>query len=285
MAIVVIGARGYIGHKIFSSLKKGGFAWGTATQSDGENVPLDLSVPENFDFARIKDDDFVILTAAISSPDICANQRSLAYAVNVKGTSYFINKCLDRGARILFFSSDTVYGAVDAEIDETTLTNPVGDYAQMKVDLEQRFMGRPGFKVFRLSYVFSRDDIFSQYLANCAKVGSVAEVFHPFYRRVVYREDVVDAAVRLGQIWDDVDSPVINVGGSELLSRQDMALIFKQMVAPKLDMRVVKPGADFFVNRPRIINMDCPLLPIVLGRQPHTIRQAMAVEFSSELIK
>ena len=131
----------------------------------------------------MEENDFVVFLAAISSPDVCEKQYDFARAINVTGTAEFIENCIARGANVLFFSSDVVNGGtLPCSVDETYVGTPIGKYGEMKREIEQRFNGNPHFKVFRLSYVYSRQDKFSRYLDDCAAKGVCAEVFDALYR-------------------------------------------------------------------------------------------------------
>ncbi|WP_434517227.1 NAD-dependent epimerase/dehydratase family protein (plasmid) [Dechloromonas sp. ARDL1] len=103
---------------------------------------LRLDAPADFDYGNVRSGDVALLTAAISAPDICAREHDRAWAVNVTGTSSFIQSVIDRGARVLFFSSDTVYGEREDSFDESAACNPTGEYAEMKREVEQRFFGQ-----------------------------------------------------------------------------------------------------------------------------------------------
>jgi dTDP-4-dehydrorhamnose reductase len=229
----------------------------------------------------IGDGDFVFLTAAISAPDVCAREHNWAWAVNVTGTSSFIQSVIDCGARVVFFSSDTVYGEREDVFDETAASNPAGEYAEMKREVEQRFAGNASFKAIRLSYVFSREDKFSRYLAGCAERNEEADLFHPFYRAIVHRDDVVEGALALAARWDEVPEQVINFGGPQVLSRIDFAECLREAHLHDLRFKVTEPGADFFKNRPRVIAMTSPIFARLLGRPPRTLREAALVEFTS----
>jgi nucleoside-diphosphate-sugar epimerase len=119
-------------------------------------LPLRLEYADQFDYRLISAGDIILLTAAISEPDVYAREPDRARAVNVLGTSTFIERAIVRGARVVFFSTDVVYGEAPIEIDESASCNPVGAYAASKVEVEARFFGNPAFKSLRLSYVFSR---------------------------------------------------------------------------------------------------------------------------------
>lgn len=277
--IITVGATGYIGKSLLERSKSVCNAYGTSSSNAAGLLPLCLERPDDFDYSLIQPADVVLLSAAISAPDICAREQDRAWAVNVTGTSEFVTQVISRGGRVVFFSSDTVYGERGDAFDETTKSNPAGEYAEMKAEVEKRFLGNPLFKSIRLSYVFSREDKFTKYLSGCVGRGEEAELFHPFYRAIVHRDDVVEGALALAQRWDEFPQQVINFGGPEVLSRIDFAECLKHNALSGLRFRVTEPGDEFFKNRPRVIAMSSEILPKLLGRPSRTMAEAARVEF------
>jgi dTDP-4-dehydrorhamnose reductase len=199
----------------------------------------------------------------------------------VEGTARFISGALAQGARVIFFSSDTVYGEREAPFDETAPCAPHGAYAQMKHEVERRFDTHPGVKALRLSYVFCSEDGFTRYLRDCAASARAAEAFHPFYRAVVHREDVVQAVIALAARWESCPAFAVNCGGPQVLSRIQLVQAMKNAVLPTLESRTVDPGDAFFANRPRRIAMRSPRLAALLGRSPRPLDDAIAAEFGA----
>ena len=245
MRIIVVGATGYIGACLLESARQIGDAKGTSSLASPNMLRLSLESPDNFDYKELESS-VIFITAAISSPDMCANNHDYAWAVNVTGTTTFIQNAINSGARVVFFSSDTVYGEVKDEFDENMACNPAGEYAIMKREIERRFTGNPQFKAIRLSYVFSSKDKFSRYLIECEARKEVAEIFQPFSRAIVHRNDVVKGALALINCWDTVPEQFINFGGPELLSRVDFAECLQKVQLHDLLFRVKVPDATFF---------------------------------------
>lgn len=280
MNFFVVGASGYIGGSLLENAGKICHARGTSSGNSASLLRLRLDEPDEFDYGAIQSNDVVFLAAAISAPDVCAREFERAWAVNVTGTSKFIIKVMDQGGRVIFFSSDTVYGEKAGEFNESFACNPSGEYALMKHEVEKQFFGNPLFKAIRLSYVFSRHDKFTKYLAGCARGDTEAEIFHPFYRAIIHREDVVQGALALAQRWDEFSQTAFNFGGPEVLSRIEFAEILRDTTFPSLRFRVREPDAEFFKNRPRVIQMSSPVLSALLGRHAHTVQEAAMIEFS-----
>ena len=232
-----------------------------------------------YDFDTLKMGDTVAFCAAISEPSVCANQFQDSLRVNVTSTGDFIYEALKRGCKVIFLSSDAVYGNVLGEFDEEEKVDPLGVYAEMKAVVEKRFLEYPLFKVLRLSYNFFKEDRFTTYLRNCAEEGATAEIFDPFSRSVVHRDDTVDAIIALYNNWDVCEESVINCGGPETLSRVEFAKILKDSVYPDLKMKMVTPNEKFYNDRPAIVSMRSNHLEEVLGRPARSIQVAVTLEF------
>lgn len=278
--LLIIGAEGYIGGALFAAAKPQVATLGTSTSGGNGLLPLRLDATTDFDYSQVKFGDVVLMSAAISAPDICAREYDKVRLVNVIGTSNFIENVIQRGGRVVFFSSDTVYGEREDEFDETAGCNPAGEYAEMKREVEQRFNGNALFKAIRLSYVFSKEDKFSHYLAGCVKRNEKADLFHPFYRAIVHRDDVVEGVLELAARWDEFPDPVINFGGPQVISRIEFAECLSERHLRDLRYKVTKPGVDFFKNRPRVIAMTSPIFARLLGRPPRALREAADIEFA-----
>ena len=244
----------------------------------GLNLADDLS---SYDFYTLKEGDTVAFTAAISEPSVCAKQFDLAIKVNVESTGEFIQQALDRGCKVIFLSSDVVYGRVEDEFDESQSLDPLGVYAEMKAIVEKRFIGHSRFKVLRLSYNFFKDDRFTTYLRTCASEDTVADLFDPFGRSIVHRDDTVDAIISLYNNWDVCEEGVINCGGPETLTRVEFAEILSELVVQDLITKVTTPDAKFYEDRPAIVAMRSPLLEKVLGRPARSMRDAITMEFGN----
>jgi len=284
MGIVIIGAAGYIGRRLAAAAPDALRVYHAGGTSVPPGAPaLSLEEPASFDYGRVAFGDVVLLTSGIAAPDRCAADPARARAVNVTGTTEFIARVLDRGGRVVFFSTDTVYGEQPEPFDETRPCRPLGVYAELKHEVERRFQGADGFKTIRLSFVFSRDDSFTTYLARCASTDVEASLYVPFRRAVVHRDDVVAGAIALARNFTAVPGGIVNFGGPAVVDRPEFAGILAQGAFPRLRWTAAAPPTEFFTNRARAICMTSPLLPILLGRQPATLAQAVAAEFPDSL--
>lgn len=258
MRIAIIGGSGYIGRALYSNLKKESaveriLRIGTEPEED---VFLDLSNPERFDYSVFDEFDQVIFTAAISGPDKCAADFELVWNINVSGTTKVIEEALTRGCRVLFLSSDAVFGDISGEIyTEESPTQANTPYGRMKKAVEDRFKGKDGFKAIRLSYVVSANDRFVTYCLNCMAKNQIAEVYHPFYRNCITLSCVLKTILWLIMNWEIYLPWVLNMSGPELVSRVRIADELNRLYSGRLQYKVCRPDESFFQNRPAITQM------------------------------
>lgn len=269
---IIIGKNGFIARKLAN---RDDYKFTTSDKNDINAHYLDLNNPQSFNLDCLNEKTTIIFLAAVSSPDECNNNYEEAYKINVTGTICFIKKAIKKGAKVLFFSSDVVYGNATESVNETSKTNPFGKYAKMKDQVEKAFEGEADFKVFRLSYVLSSEDKYLSYLKSCIDKYEVAEVFHPFTRKVVYIEDVLQAIENIIEKWNSFESQKINICGNEDISRKDIADFYNEASDNKLNYTIIEPNDKFWEARPKDSNMTSLYLEKLLGRKPTKVKDAI----------
>lgn len=259
MNVAIIGSSGYISGYLIDSFgkQKNINKMVKIDRSELADYYLDLSQAEVFDYSVLDNVDYIIFTAAISGPDQCANEYEECWKINVEGTGKFIDEALKRNCRVLFFSSDAVFGDIPGEIyTESSPTQAKTPYGKMKKAIEDRFKEQSGFKAIRLSYVASKNDKFISYCMKCREKGETVEVFHPFYRNCVVVSDVVRVVEWMINHWNEFPSFVLNVAGKELVSRVRIVDEINRLFQDEIDYRIVSPGSDFYKNRPKTTQME-----------------------------
>lgn len=258
MKVALVGSTGYIAgfllkrfeeeQQIDSVLK--------IDQSESADEHLNLLEAEKFNYKTLDEIDYVVFTAAISGPDKCASDFDWCWDINVNGTKCFIKEAVARKCKVLFFSSDAVFGDISGKIyDEQSETKADTPYGRMKKAIEDEFKDEPLFKCIRLSYVASAKDRFISYCLNCIENGETADIFHPFYRNVISVSDVVDVVIWFAKNWDKYEYFALNVAGKELVSRVRMADEINRCLDNKLKYIISTPEEEFYKNRPRITQM------------------------------
>lgn len=278
MSVLIIGGGGLLASRLLPKLP--GPVRCTSRTSPNPAAALDLAEPDRFDYSSVAPGETVLLAGGISSPDRCLKDVSGARAVNVDGTIRFARRCLERGARIIFFSSDNVYGETGAAAGEDSPLRPLDPYGRMKAEVEEALSGEAGFKTIRLSYVVFLADKVTSYLLRCSREGRRAEVYHPYFRSAIHLSDVVDGVRELVAGWERFPHRAVNFGGPALISRRQTAEIVAGLVGG-LSIDVVDPGEAFFRARPKSIELRTDRLCALLGRGPKDIGAALAQEYAA----
>lgn len=279
---LIFGGSGLIGRSLLSFLKNKKLSY-LATNTKGSDglIKFNLGNPEEIENYKLETIKTAIITAAISSPDICNKEFDYAWSINVEGTARLIKYLINKKIKIIFLSSDTVYGQQKEPFNESLKVNPLGKYALMKNYIENLFYGNSFFKSVRLSYVFAKNDSFTSYLLDCFRKDIEAEIFHPFYRSIIHLDDVIEGLIVLSKSWHQIDSNIINFGGPNQLSRLEFASKLNKYVFKKLRYTKIEPEKSFFVNRPKIISMRSPILKKMLQREITNLDEAIKKEFKN----
>lgn len=282
MKVSLVGSSGYIAEYILKKFMEEPEIESVLKldKTDEADAYIDLANPENFNYKLLDDIDYVVFTAAISGPDQCAKEYDACWNINVTGTSYFIKEAIKRNCRVLFFSSDAVFGDIPGKIyDEESETLAFTPYGKMKKAVEDEFKCNSNFKAIRLSYVASAKDKYYTYLLKCIRNNEIADIFHPFYRNTTVISDVVDIVTYFALHWDDFGPTFLNVAGKELVSRVRMADELNRFYGGKLRYTISMPGDEFFTNRPRITQMKSLYMQRYGIIKDNTFTEKIAKEF------
>ncbi|WP_455381115.1 SDR family oxidoreductase [Salinispira pacifica] len=96
----------------------------------------------------------IVHTAAMSDIDFCEANPEVARSVNVGVTRRLVDLCRELEAKIVYFSSDSVFDGNEGGYTETHPPVPINVYAQTKVEGERVVMSRaPSWVIVRPSLV------------------------------------------------------------------------------------------------------------------------------------
>lgn len=183
--ILVTGGLGFTGRHIVDRLTGAGYRVVSYNRdfasSDDDRVVF--AQGELFDvgrLARIMQDhevSAVVHTAALSHPTHSIDFPVATFAANVDGTLGVLEAMRLAGAtRMLNFSSETVYGAVDGPVTEDTPVNPSTPYAVTKVTTEwlgQIYQARYGLEIvsMRIAQVYGPGNRMPEILGDLFKTA------------------------------------------------------------------------------------------------------------------
>ncbi|MEN3039313.1 MAG: sugar nucleotide-binding protein, partial [Candidatus Kryptonium sp.] len=95
--------------------------------------------------------DVIVHTAAITSVQLCDQDRDLAYSVNVEGTKNLIDAGAKVNAKFIYISTDLVYSGDGSFFTEDTPPDPKSYYAQTKLEGEEIVKQYDNYIILRLA--------------------------------------------------------------------------------------------------------------------------------------
>lgn len=116
--------------------------------------------------------DVVVHLAAWTDVDACESDPELARAVNVGGTRAVVSAASDKGARVIYLSTDYVFdGRSDRPYREDDPSNPLSVYGRTKVEGEELMAALDGSLILRSSWIFGDGRNFVATILNAAQAG------------------------------------------------------------------------------------------------------------------
>ena len=166
MNIVLVGGAGYVGGAITHLLSKNesfnltvldSLIYEESYRKEINFIKCDIRnhIKMNKIFPRF---DVIIWMAALVGDGACEINKKITLDVNVNSVKNLVNNF---NGKIIFFSTCSVYGYQDKEIDENSKLNPLSTYAKSKIEAEN-ILKDANTIIFRLGTLFGISDIFSR---------------------------------------------------------------------------------------------------------------------------
>ncbi len=240
--LLVIGSDGFLGKKVKELLR--------------ENYEL-LHLRSGYWNLEnlLKDKPVVLMLRAMSSPSFVQQNPEESNQLNVIQTSQLIGECLAAGSKVIFTSSDVVYGHSDNTVfSESDNLNPFGLYASQKATIETLFQDNSDFFSLRLSLVTGNGSkllrILSEEKNPKIPVGVVRNPVH--FKYVVA---TIKGLIEYDS-WQDISkSLVFNIGGRESLDIYELARRIAQKEQLNLPVKVDRSELDLS-SRPGVTRIS-----------------------------
>lgn len=173
----------------------------------------------------------IIHCAGVCDVATCEDSPEFAHAVNVEGTR-LLAKYAPAEARIVYCSSDHVFGGDDGPYDEHSRPSPISVYGHTRVAAEAIMLARPNTLVLRAGLWIGPSSNgrigHLDWLRDRTRRGLPMTIVHDEHRSAVWAED---AARR---VWDLARSPVTGVRhvvATRTVSRPDLAAFLDRRFA------------------------------------------------------
>lgn len=212
---------------------------------DYNSVQADISNPDKLReiFNSFKPD-IVVHTAAVSSPSLASHIGSRnVYDVNVNATKYIAGFCAEMNTRLIYTSTDLVYAGYRGQmLREDAKLIPVSLYAETKlmgeVKIKETF---DNYLILRVALLFGFGmnksyNHFHQMYLNL-KDGIPVKLFTDQFRTPLELSKAASIINEL--IMKDISREIINLGGSERVSRFELGEILCNTA--RFDKKLLQP--------------------------------------------
>jgi len=158
MKVLVTGANGQLGYDVVTNLKENNKDNIECLGIDIEDV--DITNEQNIKSFIINfKPDIIVHCAAYTAVDKAEEEKELCHKVNVLGTRHIAEACQEIGAKMVYISTDYVFGGNgDTPFETSDIPNPINYYGKTKYEGEleiQKLLNK--FFIVRISWVFGKN--------------------------------------------------------------------------------------------------------------------------------
>jgi dTDP-4-dehydrorhamnose reductase len=274
MRILVTGASGQLGSYLVDQLVETAHdVIGWTGSSQGSRSGIDFS-PVNLSDDRVASEaleqanpDLVIHAAAISSADAVRRDPARGWAVNVAGTRLLAEWTARRGRRLVFTSTDLVFGGSRSWSREEDVAEPILEYGRTKRAAEPIVLAVPQGLVVRISLLYgtarsAKDGYFDIAMA-ALRLGQPRTFFGDEFRTPI---DYLSASRILVKLALATATGIVHLGGNERLSRFELMRrsAAAMGIDPSLVLENCRDDLSLPEPRPRDVSLDTSRLRSLL---------------------
>jgi dTDP-4-dehydrorhamnose reductase len=276
--VLVTGATGKLGGFLWRHLSLTTEAWGTARTGPAHPqerfVSCDLTDAEAVKqmFAVIKPQ-ICIHCAAIADPDLCERIPSLCHAINVQATGNVSKAAQERASRLIFCSTDYVFGNEKLTYSESDETSPLQEYGRSKVLAERLVLQTQRSAVLRLPLLYgaSQKCLVAQVRA-AALNRSEFRAEGATLRYPLFIPDVASVVQRL--VMTPEHDGIFHLSGPEATTKLEWARLTAQLCPQRtVSIRPSLDGATSTAERPVSIRLDDRKARDLLSFSPRSVAQ------------
>jgi len=233
MTILITGAKGFVGNKIFTTCS------GTAASPSLRGVT-------QTDIDRIIDAsgaDVIVHTAAISDMGACAADPEASYKANVDLPVMLAKAC--RGRKLICFSSDQVYNSCEKGGPYTEDTvNPGNTYSRHKLEMEQRVLDiDPDAVMLRAEWMYDFGAVRANYMSLVLNADELRFSTRE-YRGVTYVKEVADNIANVIKL----PGGAYNYGSETDRSIYEITREFAEYIGKDINLSDSPPGHNLWMD-------------------------------------
>lgn len=222
----------------------------------------------------------IIHAAAITDSGICERHSEAAWETNVRGTENVVHAAERVGAKVVYTSTDMVFGRGREFSDENDPPSPTTAYSSSKAAAEKIVISAGSENVVAricLSYGRSANSAqcFTERIIENLDRGIPVKMFVDEYRTPIYVRDLCRILLEFSRKEDLAG--VFHVGGPDRLSRYEFGLKICRIFAFSFDLLIPVSVNEFpfDYDRPRDCSLNIEKLVKSVGFRPRNVEEAL----------
>lgn len=250
--ILIVGASGFIGGKLYAFLKKNKFdiratyCTNDSNLLENEKIYLDLRNGDFSEIFKLNDLTHVILCHGISNIERCKIESDLSYTVNVTNTINLLKGLEKLDIVPVYFSTNMVYNGKTQNATELDNPDPTTEYGRQKLIVEQYIKNTfDKYIILRLTKVFGieRGDqtLFTGWLDKLVKNEKIY-VANDIFISPVFIMDILKVTMNL---MNGNHCGIYNFGGYKTMSSYNFSEKLAEFCGFDLSLIQKVANADF----------------------------------------
>jgi dTDP-4-dehydrorhamnose reductase len=282
--ILITGVSGFVGYNIARGMEGLGQLHATVHQApvdlpNCEQHQLDLMDMNTVD--KVIADagpDILIHCAAITDVEQCEKDWHVAYTMNVRSTMRFADDIRRREKRMIFISTDLVFGGERGNYRETDIACPLSAYGWTKLIAESH-VARAGSRnaILRAALVYGKGPRglggFVGWMQRDLEAGKPLRLYQDEYRTPLYVNNLV-TVVR--EVIEENIGGLYHVGGMERINRYDFGVrLANTLGLPSQLIEAAGIEEHRGVKRPRDCSLNIDRASAIFKTEFLTVREGL----------
>lgn len=282
--ILITGASGLVGHNVAKGIADLGELHVTVHKNpvdipNAAEHPLDLMDMDTVDavIAEVQPD-ILVHCAALTDVEQCEMNWHVAYTMNVRSTMRFADYIKRREKRIVFISTDLVFGGERGNYREPDTASPLSAYGWTKLIAESH-VARSGSKnaILRAALVYGKGagerSGFVGWMRRDLEAGKTIRLYEDEYRTPLYVDNLVSVVC---EVIEKNIGGVYHIAGMERINRYDFGVRLANVFGlPSDRIRAASLEEHRGVSRPRDCSLNIDRASAVFETEFLTVREGL----------
>lgn len=278
MKILITGASGYVGTGLMRYLsREGNELIPTGLDADGGLSPVNCLDLTDFSatnlYIRKMKPDVILHLAGNKDVFMCESDKALSRRVNYEASKNIVEECARHKIRLIYLSTDYVFGQGKAPFNELSLPAPQTQYGKDKLATENFIKEKlTDYAITRTAGIFGLKNDFVEAVTKQVKMKNKFKAYANLKNSPTF---IKDLALMLNMVIGERRTGIFHCAGSESVSRYDFAL--KITKAFQLEEALIVPE-DIDLShdlRPPDLSMDSSWTYKTLGYHPKGIEKIL----------